>query len=384
MKTRVFSTIALVLILAVGGLFAQQAQGPQLAFTGQVQYGGLMNFEGYGPGQFWDNQLIATASIDKFNKAVLRIRANDAAAGSAAPAAVSFNRAYIESNLAGVFGLDKAGIDDLLTVGYANPWTADLTDGVSPAGVADVSTKTSLGGGGQAVLHNVLSIMKTVNLRVLAAFDSYGAKKGGWWAAIDGGFGPVSAEVNYGIDYTTLGAAAIDNAKGVFAAAAKYDQAMGELGLAAAGNFAYDMLWEQSRFGIAAKTSYKELAALQLGFLGMTKTKLPGSKDSFANRFEARLLLTPVSVFGLDLGTVLNLDQDAYMVGTEKSILNEMDLRANVFAGKTLTFSLGYLLLGVQGYSAAIANEIWRIGATIGANSAVGKGGLYFETKLTF
>jgi hypothetical protein len=404
--------LALVLVVA-GGLFAQAA-GPTVVFSGVAQYGVLMNFTAPadiktgvapGPGQVEQMILRWDVKLDDFTTAIIRFRQrgnwNGDNAGVPTLDGGRYNRAWIESNLLGYFGQKDIKFTAYYGMFDFAGGNVDLSDTISPFGVADVDTEKKGGATDPSVMY-VLSVMNMVNVRATFMPNAWNVNKGGMIFGVDGGMGPVWVNILYNTNsMSALGwntmpttwaevANVSDPSKGTFAFGVKFNQAIDkDINLWAYAGFAQNMLLEQTRWGVAAKVGYQTLATFNLGATGFSKEKNGVANytdtDSWFNRIEARLQIVPIPVFGLDLGTVLNIDQDRYKktVGAElkTSMLSELDIRANLFVNKTTTFSVGYFMVGVEGYESAIGNEFYRIGIQ---NSRVANGGLYTEAKLTW
>jgi len=439
--------LALVLIVA-GGLFAQAA-GPQVIVGGQVNYGIMANMTAYsdlknlsyaGPGEWANNWINVIANIDPFTQVYLRVRNQTALNGAfvnQVNAAVGtnntldnilyFRRAWVQTDLAGTFGLDKMGLKLITRSGFGADGLSDwhAPDGISPANVADASS-VQWGSVGKPQITEVIGIKQgdmfgdlrfTVWGNSWAPIDIKGKGPqayGAWAVAVDGGYGPFGV----GVSYTTVNKSwiakqimaydwaetySLDQAKGNIAFDAKYTQAFGDIALAAYAGGAYDLTTESMMWGLAARVGYQTFANIKLGFGGATKqakdttgVAIPSTgiantvygTDTLFSRAELLANIMPVSFFSLDIGTVLNIDKDRYVSNyaygsgfTDTSMLQEFVVRANIFANKTTKLTVGYHLVGVEGYSSAFANEQGWVGS---GKSITGKGGIVIETLATF
>jgi hypothetical protein len=411
--------LALIAFVA-GGVFAQAA-GPTVVFSGQSQYGVIVSPSTSdktplaGPGQYIYNMLRWDVSVTEFSKAVIRLRQRGAtnsttvslpaipglaAAAQTLGTGPTFdipNRAWLESDIAGELGLGKSGIKNTVYFGKRDHETADLSNVVSPFGVAMVDYVDLTGYG----ITNILNVMNMVNVRAIFNPDYWAGNKGGWAVSADAYVGPVAVNVMYTSDSnldalantvyagmpTFITSRASDPAKGKFGIGARFSQEVAkDIPLAVYGGFAQNLYLEQWSWGAAVKVGYQTLATMQLGAMGFSKVKsgLTGAADdSMFSRMEARVIVMPISLFSLDLGTVLNIDQERYISAQtlEKSMLNEFDIRANLHANKATTISVGYLYMGQVGYYSQIGNELARLGQGV---SSQPQGGVYFEAKLVF
>ncbi len=375
-------------MMLVLGVFLAGVAFAQLSVSGQFQYGALTNFED-APGVGWDNQLVFSNKIDSFNTATIRfrIRNYDSSTnilndpdwpkkGLLISDAPFVDRAYLTTDLTGALGI-KGRVKNVITSGFAYVSTADLTDGISPFEVADLDSDNfvAMGGGKQAVFSNVLTIADTWNLRFAIAPNDFSAGAGGWFVSFDGSL-PVGPGTLYPeVVFSANNGVPAD--KGNLILAAKYEMSAGDVSFAVVPQYLYALdsdAFVQYYYAVAAKMGYKDLAALSAGFVGMD--------GSEANRAEARLLLTPVKMAGIDIGAVFNLDKDMYVSGTtgKSSTLNELDISGFVMLGAAKV-RLGYLYLGEEGYSSWINMDLTRIG---NGGSALKQGGMYFEVTVGF
>ena len=387
-----------ILLLAVGLVLAAAGTSfAQLSFSGQLQYGAISNFDD-APGYAWDNQFIFNAKIDDFNSYTMRIRlrnGNTANAFNSTPTntpswntmwllssdAPVIDRAYITSDITGALGV-KGPVKDTLTAGFAWVTTADLTDGISPFEVTDLDSDNFIGfgGGKQAVFSDVVTISDVFNLRCAIAPNNFKQGRGGWFVAgdatVDAGPGKLTPEVVYSVNNDAF-SKDVGAGKGNFVFAAKYTMdAAKDISLALVPQYVLSLDSDAAigyYYAVAAKVTYGELVAVSGGFLGYD--------GSSSNRLEARVVLTPTKLVGLDVGAVFNLDKDVYATASgDSNTLNDLDISAFVNLGKTKV-RVGYLFLGEEGFSSVINNDLVRIGY---GGSCLKQGGLYLETTVSF
>jgi|GEM_PF-1964546 len=399
--------VSLIALLASGMAFAQ------LTYNGRVYYGAISNFED-APGIGWDLRSIFTFKVDDFNTAVTRIRMRNFGTSTALYGGTAgvqnewadfwllssdspfVDRAFLTTNITGALGMKDGPVTAVMNTGYYWVFLDDLSDGVSPFDVADV-TQMDLGTGGkQAVFDLNLNFVKMVDLRVsVAPNDNKTVKSGGWkvvaGANIPVGPGKLYPQFTYGVPQGN--GPNVTASEGTIIFAAKYTQAMGDIGLTLVPAFRYNLDDKvnggnlaapqakyknadneviQYYYALAGAVQYAKLANFKFGFLGYD--------GSAANRLEANLLLTPVPQFGVEVGTIINLDQDEYKVGTAKSALQVIDIGAFVMAGRT-RFKFGYIALGKEGFADPLNTDLSEIGR--GASS-LKQGGMYFETAVSF
>lgn len=412
--------VSLIALLASGMAFAQ------LTYNGKVYYGAISNFSD-APGIGWDLRSIFTYKIDDFNTAQTRIRMRNFGTstklydGTQATSnankwsdfwllssdAPFIDRAFVTTDITGALGMKDGPVTAIMNTGFYWVYLDDLSDGVSPFEATDI-TQMDLGTGGkQAVFDLNLNFVKMVDLRVsVAPNDNKTATSGGWkvvaGANIPVGPGKLYPQFTYGVPQvgnfpnTGLGPN-VTASEGTIIFAAKYTQAMGDIGLTLVPAFRYNLDSKvnggniaapqakyknadndviQYYYALSGAVQYAKLAKFQFGFLGYD--------GSPANRLEANLLLTPVPQFGVEVGTIINLDQDEYKVttanGTAKSALQVIDMGAFIMAGKT-RFKVGYISLGKKGFSDPLNQDLSEIGR--GA-SCLKQGGMYFETLVNF
>jgi len=436
--------LALALIVA-GGLFAQAA-GPQVIVGGQVNYGIMTNMTSFGDlkgttlvgtGEWANNWVNVIANLDPFTQVYLRIR-NQAAVNGAYVNGVAnntfdnilyFRRAWVQTDLAGTFGLDKMGLKLITRSGFGADGLSDwhAPDGISPANVADASS-VQWGSIGKPQITEWIGIKQGdvfADLRFTVWGNSWeplytyknragGQAYGAWAVAADGGYGPFGV----GVSYTTVNKSwiekqikaydwaetySIDQTKGNMAFDAKFMQAFGDIGLAAYVGGAYDLQCENICWGLAARVSYQTLANIKLGVGGATKQNkdvngvaIPTTgqantvygTDTLFSRMELLANIMPVAFFSLDIGTVINIDKDRYpsfyanVTGnTDPSMLQEFVVRANIWANKTTKLTVGYHLVGIEGYASPFANEQGWVGSGVSISP---KGGILVETLTTF
>jgi hypothetical protein len=392
----------LIILVSNIALLASGMAFGQFAYNGKIQHGVLTNFED-APGVAWDNRMIFSYKIDDFNSMWIRFRMRNMI-DSANPGAASYNtfpgnyllssdapfvdRAYLVTNVTGGLGMKDAPVAWKLVTGFSWEPGADLSDGVSPFEIADVYQQDLGSGGKQAIIANTFTFAKMLNVRANFAPNNWEAHTSGGWLvgadfAMPAGPGTLTTAFHYG---ASRGAAA---GEGNIAVAAKYAGKSGDIAYAVVPQFRYnldeDFPWGnlnlanfygdtsvQYLMAVAANMQYAALANVKVGYLGYD--------GSMANRFEARVVLTPDKMFGIDVGTILNLDKDEYVQAGEDNMLQEIDMSGFVNVGKT-QIRLGYLYKGAEGFNSPINADLARIGK---AGSGLLQGGMYFETVVNF
>ena len=308
------------------------------------------------------------------------------------------DRAFVTTNITGALGMKDGPVTAIMNTGFYWVYLDDLSDGVTPFEVADL-TQMDLGTGGKQAVYDLnLNFVKMVDVRFSVAPNDFSAGKGGWkvvaGANIPVGAGKLYPQFTYGAPN------GVKAGEGTIVVAAKYTQAMGDIGLTLVPAFRYNLDSKvnggniaapqakyvnadgdviQYYYALSGAVQYAKLAKFQFGFLGYD--------GSPANRLEANLLLTPVPQFGVEVGTIINLDQDEYKqsnadygVTNAKSALQVIDMGAFIMAGKT-RFKVGYISLGKKGFSDPLNQDLSEIGR--GA-SCLKQGGMYFETLVSF
>ncbi len=167
--------LALFAALVAGVSFGQPA------ITGMFQYGVYSDFQ-KTPEQALYGKLIITEPLDKFSTIVFRFRWKDlnfvngeaivtAPAVPANPTVVSpdwdIDRFYISTDVTGALGV-TGNVTMKLGFGFQDPNGADLTGGISPFEVADLSGN-DVGGGSQATIFPVFTFNKMVNIGAIIA-----------------------------------------------------------------------------------------------------------------------------------------------------------------------------------------------------------------------
>lgn len=392
----------LIILVSILVLIASGMAFGQLTYQGKVYYGALTNFED-APGMGWDIRNIFTAKIDDFNTAQMRIRMRNFADTSVwntkypswttayllSSDAPFIDRAWLSTDITGALGMKDGAFSAQLYSGFWWDYTDDLSDGVSPFEVADL-TQMDLGTGGKQGVFNLnTNIAKMLDVRASVAPNDGNQNAGGWkvvaGANIPAGPGKLYPQFTFGAP------SGRKSGEGTIIMAAKYTQAMGDIGLtllpqfrynldadANGGNLAFNKTVNvdgdliQYYVALAGVIQYQKLATIKFGYLGYD--------GSMANRFEANVLLTPAPQFGVEVGTIVNLDQDEYEVAEGKSALQVIDLGAFIMAGKT-RIKFGYIALGKEGMADPLNQDLSEVGRN---GSACKQGGMYFETLVSF
>ena len=437
----------LIILVSILVLIASGMAFGQLTYQGKLYYGALSNFKD-DPGFGWDIRSILQAKIDDFNTMEFRIRLRNynyaSGFNGTSTTAPSWNtmwllssdapfvdRAFITTNVTGALGLKDAGVDVTLISGFINNLPgADLTAGISPFEISDLDQMDLGTGGKQAAFDLDVLIAKMFHARFTVAPGDWkttsqetyvftGGRSGGWKADFYGtvpvGPGTLTPEFEFAApggvkpgNGTIVFAAKYSQAAGDIAfnlvpqfryllnkdyAGANYNIAMGAGGTAGAFTYTninsncFTPVYNQDGdpisyyYAIAASASYQKLAVVKLGWLGY--------KGSMANRMEAELIVTPTPIFGIDIGTVLNIDKDEYpgagsayygVAAGETAMLQVIDLGAFIMAGKT-KIQVGYIYTGKKAFGDPIGQDLSTIGR---GNSVTKQGGMYLSTLVNF
>jgi len=408
----------LVAMLVAAGLWAQAAAPaaptyPQWVFNGNFNYGALTNFDDPAPIQFFDFRTIFQTNLDANNFVMIRLRFKDAdwtpETAETVQAGIRLDRAFVQSNITGAFGV-KGPVAASVMYGVANTKGADVTDGISPYEVSDLS------GNDQGdrylpiiapwvVINNMITVKAIVTP---SDWDVTNVRNNeGYQIDVFGTMNGITAEVAYS-QQMAGGVVYARPVKMVFGGA-KYAGTSGDLAYAVAANgsvsvdgdavgFAIrnhyalasndptdDTLWG---YGLAAMANYKKGMAL-------AKVGLVGVDGSLLNRAEFLFNVAPIPQVAFEIGGVLNLDSAylRYFNGTTTPIaagttfddvkmLNDLDVAMIINVGK-VAYRIGYLYKDKNAPYSVMADDIGRVGDTNKAGT-VDEGGAYISCILSF
>jgi len=323
-----------------------------------------------------------------------------------------------------------------LGFGFQDPNGGDLTNGISPFEVADLSGN-DIGGAAQATIYPVITINKMVNIGAIIApgeFNTDASQKGqGYEVFVNGGQGPVMAEVGYGNVYKgqtyPMQAGALPTGTSILASAdpnsgiqkplqfiwgaANYKGTQGDIAYAVALNGQYSL--DGDSMGFLLRNHYAayqndvnssgELESVTYGY-GVAgsvvyqgkytaKAGLVGIETSLLNRAELQVVAVLDPKLTVDAGMVLNLDKDytsipialsgliagAQTFDKEAGLVNDFDIAANVMLGKG-KFRIGWLYMDVNAPYSVMKDDAGLIGD---ANATtLPSMGLYLESSISF
>jgi len=458
--------VVLTALLAVAGvLWAQAAPAapsyPQFSYNGNFNYGVLTDFA-KEPVQFLDMRNVFKVQLDANNFVQMRIRAKLAdmlpwvdtdwklpsnietrntttgattftKKGSGArelQSGLRWDQAYVQSNLTGAFGV-KAPVASSVMYGIVNTQFSDITGGISPFEVADLSGN-DIGDRFQPIIAPWVTFNNLITIKGIVAPNVWGTtydypepqttKRGvqGWEVAAYGAQGPIAAEVGGG-DVLAGGANNNPRDSQIAWAGAKYTGAAGDLAYALAVNGQYN--WGKVDgfglrnhyalasndatddttygYGVAAMANYKKGMAI-------VKGGLVGVEGSMTNRAELQAIFQPMPQIAFDIGAVLNLDtgtdgylryfggpQDSAVSGTtpaDVKMLNDLDVAMIINVGK-VPYRIGYLYKDKNAPYSVQADDIGRVGDSThvtktpdGSSLIHGntQGGLYISVILAY
>jgi hypothetical protein len=397
--------LALFVALVAGMGFSQVTWG------GLFQYGVWSDFSKPAE-QAAYGKLMFTDQLDQFNTIVFRFRWKDlnfvqgealvtspTSGTNVANPDWDIDRFYLSTDVTGALGVKDSPVTLKVGFGFQDPNGADLTGGISPFEVADLSGN-DIGGGSQATIYPVLNILKMVNVGAIIApgdWRSGGFYNGqGYEVFVNGGQGPVMAEVGYGNTLRNNGGGAIwdGGALQFIWAAANFKQTQGDLAVALAVNGQYNLNSDGAGFllrnhyaaaedafppsdvnygvGVAASVVYKGMFTAKAGLVGI--------EGSMLNRAEFQLIAMLDPKFGVDWEGVLNLDSD-YTQGTGADLINDMDVAARIYFGKAM-FRVGWKYIDKAALYSVMSDDLGTLGD---ANGPTLPGqGIFIESSISF
>jgi hypothetical protein len=418
--------VLLVAMLVAAGLWAQAAAPaapayPQWVWNGNFNYGVLSNFSDE-PMQFADVRTIWKINLDANNFVQMRLRFKDAdfnpwVASETLQAGIRADQAFVQSNLTGAFGVTGPAAASVM-YGFVNTQFSDITGGISPFEVSDLSGN-DIGDRYQPIIAPWVTFNNMVTIKAIVAPNVYrGAVlpgppvtgfvnryNQGYEVAAYGTFAPIAAEVGYG-HILPGGANNGDAADDIMWVGANFKQTSGDISFAVAANaqFAFsDGTGFQLRnhYALASNdltddTTYGYGVAAMVNYMkGMViaKAGLVGLEGSMVNRAEVQLIVQPIPQVAFDIGAVLNLDTDylryfgaaggtATTVSTDVEMLNDLDIAMILYAGK-VPFRIGYLLKDKNAPYSVQADDIGRVGDANHAGT-VEEGGAYISVILAY
>jgi len=402
--------LALFVALVAGMGFSQPA------ITGMFQYG-VMAYPGFAPEQDTYGKLIVTEPLDKFNTIVFRFRWKDLnAVNGENNDFTDIDKFYLQSDVTGSLGV-TGPVSFKLGFGIQDPNGADLTNGISPFEVSDLSGN-DVGGAKQATIYPVFTFNNMVNVGAIiapgpwnvdATMASYNSQ--GYEVFANGGQGPVMVEVGYGnlfrqqyypIQQNAAGTAAaalpVNNGEPLkfMWAAANFKQTQGDLAYAVAVNGQYNLNSDGAGFmlrnhyaayedptaaglsdvnwgyGVAGSVTYQKNYTAKVGLVGI--------EGSPANRLEAQIIAVLDPKLTLDAGAVFNLNTD-YTAGAGADMLNDATVAATVNLGLA-NLRIGWLFIDKNAAYSVMSDDIGRIGDVNGPSYP--SQGVFVESIINF
>lgn len=399
--------LALFVALVAGMGFSQPT------ITGMFQYGVMSDFQ-VTPEQASYGKLIVTEPLDKFSNIVFRLRWKDLnfVPGDKLVTGFDIDRFYLSTDVTGALGV-TGPVQMQLGFGFQDPNGGDLTGGISPFEVADLSGN-DIGGNNQATIYPVFTFNKMIKVGAIIAPGQFNkdaaAQTGqGYEVFINGGQGPIMAEVGYGNVYKgqtypgntwPAGVASADDPAVAGAqpplnfiwAAANFKQTQGDIALAVAVNGQYSLDGDSQGFllrnhyaamaddgstvtygyGLAGSVTYQGKYTAKLGLVG-----LDGSP---ANRLEGQVIMVVDPKLTLDAGLVLNLDSD-YTSGSGADMLNDWTIAATINLGLA-NIRIGWLFMDASAPYSVMSDDIGRIGDA--NNATLPSQGAFIESIINF
>jgi hypothetical protein len=299
-----------------------------------------------------------------------------------------------------------------LGFGFQDPNGADLTGGISPFEVADLSGN-DVGGNNQATIFPVITIMKMVNVGAIIAPGDWKVNLGdvlttgagpyngqGFEIFANGGMAPIMAEVGYGDIARNNGGNAVWNGERLkfIWGAANFKQTQGDLAVALAVNGQYNVNNDGAGFmlrnhyaaaensvtpddvnygfGVAASVVYKGMITAKAGLVGI--------EGSLINRAEFQVIAMLDPKFGVDAGGVLNLDSGFTQAaaGDEAGLVNDMDVAARIVLGKAM-YRIGWKYIDMNALYSVMSDDLGTLGDTNVTKTQPGQG-VFVEMSLSF
>jgi hypothetical protein len=421
--------LALFVALVAGMGFSQ------ITWGGLFQYGVWSDFSKPAE-QAAYGKLMFTDQLDQFNTVVFRFRWKDlnfqqgesiVTAGGSFGAPVGgiksgttgvvsadwdIDRFYISTDVTGALGVKDSPVTMKLGFGFQDPNGADLTGGISPFEVADLSGN-DVGGNNQATIFPVITIMKMVNVGAIIAPGDWKVNLGdvlttgagpyngqGFEIFANGGMAPIMAEVGYGDIARNNGGNAVWNGERLkfIWGAANFKQTQGDLAVALAVNGQYNVNNDGAGFmlrnhyaaaensvtpddvnygfGVAASVVYKGMITAKAGLVGI--------EGSLINRAEFQVIAMLDPKFGVDAGGVLNLDSGFTQAaaGDEAGLVNDMDVAARIVLGKAM-YRIGWKYIDMNAQYSVMSDDLGTLGDTTVTKTQPGQG-VFVEMSLSF
>jgi len=389
----------------------------------QVTWGGLFQYGVLSDGQMAPEQaaylkLQFTDQLDQYNTIVMRYRLKDLnfvqgdSLSVKGGATSEFDRFYLSTDVTGALGV-TGNVTMKLGFGFQDPNGGDLTGGISPFEVADLSGN-DIGGSSQATIYPVVTINKMVNIGAIIAPGAFNkdatTQSGqGYEVFVNGGQGPVMAEVGYGNVYKgqvypgftwPAGVASADDplvagaqpALNFIWGAANYKGTQGDIAYAVALNGQYSLDGDSQGFLLrnhyAAMADDGSTVTYGYGVAGSVvyqgkytvKAGLVGVEGAMLNRAELQGIMVLDPKLSVDAGAVFNLDSD-YTSGSGAGTLNDFDIAANLMLGKG-KFRLGWLFMDASAPYSVMKDDIGLIGDANGPT--LPSMGVYLESSISF